>query len=50
MGEYFMPANADACVIAWRTWFARYGRGAPTCAATDAMPPLMSKEQVRGRG
>jgi len=42
--EYYMPANADTGVIAWRQWFQRYGRTEPTSLLPA--PPLLPREQV----
>ncbi|KAL6749465.1 pheophorbide a oxygenase [Haematococcus lacustris] len=48
---YYMPANADSAVVAWRKWLSKFGGEVPTCTAADAalMPPLMPKEQVLDR-
>jgi len=47
--NYYMPANADAAVIAWRQWFKRFGANEPTAVDFDRSPPApMAKEQVCG--
>ncbi|GAX76051.1 hypothetical protein CEUSTIGMA_g3494.t1 [Chlamydomonas eustigma] len=47
--EYFMPANADTGVIAWRRWLRDFGGEVPTLRATDVMPDAMPREQVLDR-
>eukprot|EP00983_Pelagomonas_calceolata_P034691 1086295-Pelagomonas_calceolata.AAC.1 len=41
--EYYMPANADTGVVAWRQWFQRFGQQEPTSQLPA--PPLLPREQ-----
>jgi len=45
--EYYMPANADTGVVAWRQWFQRFGQQEPTSQLPA--PPLLPREQVLDR-
>eukprot|EP00877_Chromochloris_zofingiensis_P009253 jgi/Chrzof1/4581/Cz14g19030.t1_PAO3[v5.2] len=48
--QYYMPASADAGVLAWRKWMDKYGSTLPTLPKTAAdLPPLMPRQQVFDR-
>ncbi|PNH01637.1 Protochlorophyllide-dependent translocon component 52, chloroplastic [Tetrabaena socialis] len=47
--SYFMPAAADASVVATRRWLDEFGGAVPTCEPCTPMPPQMSKADALDR-
>jgi hypothetical protein len=49
--ETYMPAPADAPVVAWRQWLQDFGGSVPTCSPEDQalMPGPITKRQALDR-